>query len=85
MNKEIHYRDRVWKDGLRCIPKDEGFIKTIMMSRNKIPVQLISMFNLSDKDKEEYESCNTDEELADKIIFDCKQQGLILIRREDSK
>jgi hypothetical protein len=80
--KEIFYRDRIWAKGVRCIPKDENFIKVIMMSRNKIPSQLINMFNLSEKDKAEYDSCNTEEELAEKIILDCKAQGLILITKE---
>lgn len=78
--REIYYKDRVWKTGLRCIPPDENFIRTIRLSRNKIPAQLISMFNLSEKDKEEYEACKTEEELAERIRFDCKSKGLIEIK-----
>lgn len=79
--KEIYYKDRIWSGGVRCIPKDEEFIKKIVTSRNKIPRQLITMFELSKKDQAEYDSCNTEEDLAEKIIFDCKSKGLILIKK----
>lgn len=84
-DREIYYKDRIWKGGIRCIPKDEEFIKKILLSRNVIPNQLVRMFDLSAKDKEEYDSCKTEKELAEKIISDCKKQGLILISIKNTK
>ena len=72
--------DNVWKSWLRIIPKDENFIRKVIKSRNKIPKQLITMFNLSEKDKKEYENAQTEEELAKIITKDCLAKGLRLIK-----
>ena len=53
------------------------------MSRNKIPNSLLNIFNISEKDMEEYNSCNTDEELAEIIIKDCKSKGLRLLENKN--
>jgi hypothetical protein len=75
--REIWYRDRIWSNGVRIIPIDSSINKTIIFSRNKIPPIIKALTQgLSDKDKKEYDSCKTEEELADKIRFDCKKQGL---------
>lgn len=84
-DRNIYYTDRKWSAWIRCIPKDEDFIKKILLSRNKIPKVLIQMFNLSKKDQEEYDNAKTDEELADIIIRDCKMKGVILTSRENTK
>jgi hypothetical protein len=39
------------------------------------------MFNLTDKDKAEYEAANTEDDLANNIIKDCKLHGLVLINK----
>jgi len=81
-NRFIFYSDRIWNNEIRCIPKDEKFIKKIRESRNKLPPKLLTMFNLSKKAQEEYRSCKNDAELAAKIIEDCKKKGLKLLKRE---
>lgn len=81
-DREIWYKDRIWKNGIRCIPLDDNFVYTIKMSRNKLPSYLINMFKLSEKDEEEYKNCDTEEELAKKIIEDCQKQGLILLKED---
>lgn len=82
-DRQIFYTDRLYKNNLiRCIPKDENFMRAIINSRNKLPRQLIDMFNLSKKDKAEYDNAKTDEELADIIIRDCKNKGAILEERK---
>ena len=82
-NREVHYKDKVWAKGIRCIPKDEEFVKKILMMRNKVPSKLITMFNLSKEDQAEYDNAKTDEELAQIIIKDCSKKGVKLIKRED--
>jgi len=83
--RNIYYSDKVWKNEIRCIPKDEEFVKKIIMSRNKLPKNLIKMFTLSEREQKEYDDAKTDEELAENIIRDCKLKGLVLIKREDIK
>jgi len=77
VGKEIFYKDRVWSNGVRIIPLDNTIAKTIILSRNKIPPVIKALTQgLSEKDKQEYESCKTEEELAEVIRADCKKQGL---------
>ena len=81
INKNIFYTDRRWKSYVQCIPKPENFIQSIKMSRNKIPMMLINMFNLTEEELKEYESVNTEEELAEIIIKDSKLKGGRLMMR----
>ena len=82
-DKQIFYTDRLYNGALiRCIPKDEHFLKAIINSRNKLPQRLITMFNLSEEDQKEYDNAKSDDELADIIIKDCKDKGASLIQRE---
>lgn len=80
--RSIYYNDRIWINEIRCIPKDKDFIKKIRESRNRLPAKLINMFNLSEKAQKEYDSAKTDEELAKIIIKDCKEKGLLLVKKE---
>lgn len=84
VERNIFYGDRKWGDNLiRCIPKDEDFVKKILMSRNRLPKQLIQMFTLSKAEQLEYDNAKTEKELADNIIRDCKKKGVILVSREE--
>lgn len=71
----IKYKDRKWNKWIQCIPRDENFIKKIIMSRGKFPHFLIKMFELSKKEKAEYDNAKSDEELAEIIIRDGKEKG----------
>lgn len=82
--REIWYKDRVWSNGLRLIPLDPNINKIVIMSRNKIPpiIKAISQ-GFTEKDRQEYEECKTEEELAEKIRIDCKKKGLSEIRSRE--
>lgn len=80
--REIFYTDRVFNQGIRCIPKDEAFMRKIIMSRNRYSQRLIEMFSLSKKSEEEYNNAKTSEELAEIIIKDCNKKGLVLLKKE---
>lgn len=80
--RNVYYTDKVWKDWLRIIPRDENFIRKIRESRNKIPSWFIEKFTLSEQDRKEYEEAKTEEELADRIIIDCNKKGLVLLKKE---
>ena len=81
-NRMIYYYDRYWVHKLRCIPKDEEFIKKVRESRNRFPNQLINMFSISEKAQKEYDEAKDDEALADIIVHDCQKKGLTLLKRE---
>lgn len=82
-NREIFYTDRIWKGWIRCVPRDENLIRKVTLSRNKIPSQLLRMFTLSEKEKEEYNLAENDNAMADIIIKDAKNKGLKFEWRKD--
>jgi hypothetical protein len=81
-DREIFYTDRLNTKPLRCIPKDEQFIKKIRESRNRYSPKLIEMFTLSEKSQQEYNNCSNDEQLTEQIIKDCLKKGLVLLKQE---
>lgn len=81
--KEIYYQDRIFFEGLRCIPKDEQFIKKIINSRNKYSPKLLTMFNLSETQQKEYNAAKDEIALADIIIKDCHKKGISLLKKEE--
>lgn len=80
--KEVYYLDRKMKRATRLIPKDAKIEKRILMSRNKIPKNIVQMFELNEKEQKEYDSCNTEEDIAKICIEDCKKQGSELLKKE---
>ena len=82
-NKIIWYTDRKWKRAIRLIPKDKDFVRKIIFSRGVIPPVLKEMFELTNKEQEEYDNAKDDNELADICIKDVKRKGAILIKKEN--
>lgn len=80
--KVIWYNDRFWKRAIRLIPKDEDFIMKIIKSRNRLPNQLRNLFELTEREKKEYENAESDEDLAKICIYDVKSKGAILLKEE---
>jgi hypothetical protein len=80
--KEIYYCDRKLKRLTRLIPIDIELNKRIILSRNRLPKNLLVLFNLNEEEQKEYDSCNTEEELAEICINDCKKNGAILQKKE---
>jgi len=81
-DKNVYYTDRKWKNWVQCIPKDPTLIKKILMSRNKIPLTLVRLFDLSEKEQAEYDNAKDDDALSSIIIRDAKLRGLLLVRKE---
>lgn len=81
--KEIFYTQRKFAAGtwVRCMPPPENFTKIVAMSRNKIPPLLINMFKFTEEEMKEYETANTEEELANIIIRDAKSKGCIFVNK----
>jgi len=78
--KAIWYRDRKWPSGVKFMPKDEGLVKMIVFSRNKISNQLITWINdaNSGKNLAEWEVCADDDAVAAVVTRDATMRGCIL-------
>jgi len=80
---EIWYFDRKWNKSIRLIPKDEKFLKKILLSRNTIPNFIKDMFNLTKQELKEYNQAKNERELADICINDCRMKGAKLLNEEE--
>jgi hypothetical protein len=78
-NRTILYRDRKWPQGVKFIPRDEGFVKKIMMSRNRISNNMITWINDSNSGKslEEFNACVDDAAIAEVVKKDARLKGCI--------
>lgn len=80
---EVWYSDRKWERKVRLIPKDEKFLMKIRMSRNKIPASLLTLFELTKEEIEEYEkNKDSEDKLADVCIRDARKKGATLLKME---
>lgn len=77
--KKIRYTDRKWPKGINFIPKDEGFVRQVIMSRNKIAPIMIKWINDANtgKDYEEWLACKDDYEVAEVVKKDAKFRGCV--------
>lgn len=83
-NKKIYYSDRLWKDEIRVVPKDEQFISKVLKNRNKFNTKIINSFNLNERQQKEYDECKDEEEVAVVIIKDMSRKGGKLLKRENA-
>lgn len=82
-NKVVKYFDKNWRQGIMIMPmadpKVKLFVKKMIYSRKSSVSAtglLIADANLG-KNKEEYDKCQTDEEIAELIRKDAKLKGLL--------
>ncbi|GAG04731.1 unnamed protein product, partial [marine sediment metagenome] len=78
-NKVVHYFDEVWKSGVQVMPLDKHVITKMRRSGNK-NIQVMAALILDankGQDLKDYNSCKTDEDVAEMIRKDCKSKGLI--------
>lgn len=81
--RNVRYFDDLWKLGVQVYPRHDSTIKRLSNSRNanfKVLAALLIDANKG-KDLEEYNSCKTDEDIANFIRKDCKLKGLIEARK----
>lgn len=79
IKKEIFYTDYKWGKWIRILPKDKNLLLQIRNSRNRIPLFLSELFNLSKEENREYEKAKGENELMDIIIKDAKLNGCLLV------
>jgi hypothetical protein len=83
IEKRIYYTDRKFGALIRVLPKPKNLLLTIQRSRNRIPMFIAQLFNLSASEMDEYNNAQTVDELAEIIIRDGKKNGCILVANGD--
>jgi len=85
-NKIISYTDRKFPSIMQIIPMTKDFERAIIMSRNRIPKELIELVRDSNKgkNKEEYDNAKNDEELVIIIKKDAASKGCVFQKRIDN-
>lgn len=82
-DKRIYYYDRkmgkLWGKALQFLPRDSTVENTIIMSRGKIPKQMLEFLRVTPEDQAEYDSAKTDVDLRELVIKDCKKMGCTLV------
>jgi len=82
-DKKILYWDKlqgeIWGGPLQYLPQDEKIQQKIRMSRNKIPADFINLFFIPKYELEEFEKCQTDEELKAIVLNDLKKHNCKII------
>lgn len=79
IERNIYYSDRKLHTLIRVLPKPRNLLATIAKSRNRIPMFISQLFNLSKAEMDEYNAAQTVDDLADIIIRDGKKNGCILV------
>ena len=86
LKKIIYYRDRKFPDGIQFMPEDQTIYRKALMSRNKIPFEVVDWIREanSGKNLEEYLSAKEDEDLVPIIKKDAGERGCVFQKRIDS-
>lgn len=83
--KEAYYtdekvlNDKNFNGKIRWIPAEPGIRKKIMLSRNKYPIWIAELFELTNYEKEQYEKAKSEKEVISIVMDDCKRMGCELI------
>jgi hypothetical protein len=83
IERNIYYSDRKFHALIRVLPKPRNLLATIAKSRNRIPMFILQLFNLSKAEMDEYNAAQTIDDLAEIIISDGKKNGCILVANGD--
>lgn len=83
IDRNIYYTDRKFGALIRVLPKPRNLLITIAKSRNRIPMFIAQLFNLSQAEMDEYNAAQKVDELAGIIIRDGKKNGCILVANGD--
>jgi hypothetical protein len=84
--KVVRYYDDNWKEGIQILPSQTPKMKLMlrkMITSRKSTLQAMAQLIVdanSGKNKEDYDNCKTDEEVAGMIEKDCLLKGLVKIK-----
>lgn len=80
--KVVTYFDEMWKKGIQVYPLDKKLIMKMKRTGNKNMQFMAALILDANRGKElkEYESCNTEGDIAKFIRKDCENKGLVEIK-----
>ena len=78
----VRYIDDIWKKGVQIMPKDDNYVRKLIRSNNQEFKMLAAMIMDANKGKdlEEYNACETEEDLANMIRKDMNSKGLMEVK-----
>lgn len=85
-NRIVRYFDNNWPDGIQIMPSQtpemKKMLRKMLISRKPAIMQtaLLIVDANSGKNKEDYEKCENDEEIAENIKKDCLLKGLVEVK-----
>jgi len=82
-NKIVMYEDRKFPKKIKFLPMDDNFEKIVIMSRNRIPKEMIELIRdaNSGKNLKEYQEAKDDEALVEIIKRDAAIKGCVFQKR----
>ena len=83
IDKKIYYTDRKFGALIRILPRPQNLISIIAKSRNRVPMYISTLFNLSKEELDEYNAAQTVDQLAEIIIRDGKKNACVLVANAD--
>ncbi len=83
--KIVIYKDRKFPNGIKFLPMDNNFEKIVIMSRNRIPKEIIELIRDANSGKNllEYQNAKDDEALATIVKEDAILKGCVFQKRMD--
>lgn len=84
--KIVMYKDRKFPIGIKFLPKDDNFERLVILSRNRIPKEIITLIRNANSGKNliEYQNAKDDEELVIIIKRDAALKGCVFQKRIDT-
>ena len=84
-NKIIMYKDRRFPKGIRFMPIERNFDRVVIMSRNRIPKEIVELIREANtgKNLEEYNATEKDEDLVVIVKRDAALKGCVFQKRTD--
>ncbi len=81
--KIVMYKDRKFPAGIKFLPKDDKFEKLVILSRNRIPKEIITLIRNANSGKNliEYQNAKDDEELVIIVKRDAALKGCVFQKR----
>ena len=79
IDKNVYYTDRKLGMLIRVLPKPKNLLLTIQKTRNRVPMFIAQLFELSKAEIDEYNAAQTVDQLAEIIIRDGKKNSCILV------
>lgn len=84
-DKIIVYKDRKFPAGIKFLPMDNDFEKIVLMSRNRIPKEIVTLIRDANTGKNliEYQEAKDDESLVEIVKKDAGLKGCVFQKRLD--